>query len=238
MQSAYAKITSTPTPTVDMTQQIQTELQARIASQVAQMHLTQKEGVIGTVVDVNNTQITINSINNKTQFIDVDELTKFNSSTSQTFGISDITKGTTIGVLGLFNKESRRILARFVTVLILPVTFNGVIAQTDRTNYVINVISNTNKEINIAVEDVTKTFSYSDGVLTKSGFSKMTTNERISVTGYYDKKNTNQIIASRIILFPQTPFNPLIDLQKFGLYNTTTVTPSTGSGVKLVPIVK
>ena len=76
--------------------------------------LVEKRGIIGTVTDSSDTQITVTDIAGNIRFVDVDELTKFYSSDSKTFGISDIKNGMTIGVLGLYNKQSRRILAREV----------------------------------------------------------------------------------------------------------------------------
>src|SRR3990167_5640769 len=98
----------TPTPD-DKAQAIKEQLITNIASRVAQLKLVEKRGIIGTVTNVTNTQITLSDIQNNTRFIDVDELTKFTSAKSkETFGISDITKGTTLGILGLYNKDSRR----------------------------------------------------------------------------------------------------------------------------------
>ncbi|HEV2339332.1 MAG TPA: hypothetical protein VGT05_01030 [Patescibacteria group bacterium] len=228
------------TPTTDISQQqIYQELQSKIASQVAKMHLTEKKGVIGMVNDVNESQITLSDNKGNIRFIDVDELTKFASPSATSFGLSDITKGSTIGVLGLYNKESRRILARFVDGLIQSLSFNGIVVGIDRTNYNIKVETNDNNEVTIEIEDTTKTASYtSDGGLVKSGFSKVNTGERITVTGYDNNASKDDIIASRLLIFPNLPANPAIDAKKFGSFDQTQITPSTGSGVKLVPIVK
>lgn len=234
---AFAVVKTTPTPTADVSQEIYNELQSRIASRVAQLNLVQKKGIMGTVTDISNTQMSITDVNDNSKFIDVDELTKFVSSSDKSFGISDIHKGDVIGVLGLYNKQSRRILARFITIIKMPLIFNGVVTGIDRKNYTLQVVTNDNKQVSIDVESVTKTSSYSNGTSAKSGFSKIATNQRITVAGFYDVKDSSKIIASRIIIFPDLPVNPIIDLQKFGIYDTS-VTPSTGSGNKLVPIVK
>src|SRR6185312_13291154 len=132
---ALVKISPSPSPSIDTQEKINSELQARIASRVAQLNLVEKKGVIGTVNDVNNTQISISDVQGNNRFIDVDELTKFVSSSNKSFGISDIHKGDTLGILGLYNKQSRRILARFVTALNLATTFNGIISGIDRKAY-------------------------------------------------------------------------------------------------------
>src|SRR5690348_9180787 len=127
MTSVFAATTPTPSPTPQNTleQQI-SNLKDKIASRVAQLKLVDKRGIIGTVTDVNLTQITLTDSKGDTRFIDIDELTKFSSpSAKSNFGISDITKGSILGVLGLYNRESRRILARFVDVIVLPAEISG-----------------------------------------------------------------------------------------------------------------
>lgn len=240
---AVAKPTATPTPTpnpaANLEQQI-TNLKDKIASRVAQLKLVDKRGIIGTVTDVNATQITLTDIKGNTRFVDVDELTKFSSpSAKSTFGISDITKGTTLGVLGLYNKESRRILARFVDVIVTPVEFSGAVSDIDTKNYTVTVVTADKKTYSVDIENITKTYTYDGTTLSKSGFSKIDKAERITVIGFLDRNNASHITATRIILFPTLPIDPSItivnpeDLQLKG-----TIVPATGSGMKLTPLKK
>lgn len=209
--------TETPSPTsaqaiTQIDQQIN-NLKDTIASKVAELHLVSKEGIIGTVTDVSQTQITVTDAEGNIHFIDVDELTKFSSpnSTSSTFGISAITKNSTIGVLGLYNKDSRRLLARFVNVLTLPTYIHGAIAAIDRTNDTITVAQNDGTQTVVEVADITKTLSYDQTAgLVRSGFSKAQAGERVNVIGYIDKQNSKQVIASRVLIFPTLPINPKI----------------------------
>ena len=236
-------VTHVPTPTSqpanNLEQQI-TNLKDKIASRVAQLKLVDKRGIIGTVTDVNATQITLTDIKGNTRFVDVDELTKFTSpSAKNNFGISDITKGTTIGVLGLYNKESRRILARFVDVLVLPVTISGAVTDLDSTNFTVTVATADKKSYSVDIEGVTKTYAYDGATLAKSGFSKINQAERISVIGYVDTKNSTHIIATRVILFPTLPVDPNISIVKpEDLQLKGTIVPATGSGIKLTPLRK
>ncbi len=210
--SYAATPTTTPVPT-DSTQTQINDLTNRIASRVAQLRLVEKRGIIGKVTDVSNTQITITDIQQNTRFIDVDEFTKFSSpSAKSSFGISDITKGSTIGVLGLYNKESRRILARFVDVLNLPEFIHGYISSIDSKNFSLNVVSENGTPLNVDVATSTITLSYNTGPLNfaKSGFSKLKEEENVIVIGFYDLRNKNQINASKIIALPDIPKNPKI----------------------------
>ncbi len=241
--------TSTPSPTEKLTsptpkktttstvEQDVSDLKDKIASRVAELKLVDRRGVIGTVTETTNTQIKIQDGVGNIKFIDVDELTKFASpSASGTFGISDITKGSKIGVLGLYNKQSRRILARFIDVLDLPLIVNGAVATIDNKNFSITILTTEGKQYSVDIENSTKTLQYSkDSGLTKAGFSKITEDERITVVGFIDKKNKTNIVATRVILFPDIPKNPKIANANPAV-DPDANTPSTGSGKKLTPL--
>jgi hypothetical protein len=227
------------TPSQGDIQQID-DLKNRIASRVAQLNLVEKKGIIGTVTDATNSQITVSDVNGNIRFIDVDELTKFSNpnATGTTFGISDITKNMKVGVLGLYNKQSRRVLARQIDVLVLPNVFVGAVYSIDSKNFNFYIVSEDNKQTFIDVETVTKTYSYSFGEgLVSAGFSKILVDESIMVIGFPDKQNSSHIIASGIILLPDVPKNPKINYIP-ALNPGASITPSTGSGRKLTPIIQ
>ena len=234
-----AAVKTTPSPTdMNKAQEQIDSLKTRIASRVAELNLVVKKGTIGIVTDSSNTELTIKDLSGNVRYIDVDELTKFSSSGSNSFGISDVKKGMTIGAVGLYNKQSRRILARGITVLTLPKTIVGVISSIDSKNYNFNVLTE-KEEIAISVENITKTASFSlGGQLVNSGFSKIKVDQNVIVIGTVDKQDKNKIIASRIIIFPDLPRNPLIKTIENALEQGPTIVPSTGSGHKLTPIVK
>lgn len=235
-----ATISPTASPTESVNNNAINDLKERIASRVAQLKLVERKGVVGTVTDVSDTQITLSDSQSNMRFVDVDELTKFSSpSAKDAFGISDITKGSNLGVLGLFNKQSRRVLARFVDVVSFPASFSGATASVDNKNFTLNVILENGEEKTVDVETVTKTLSYTKASgLTRLGFSKITEGEHVIVIGFQDVKNKNRIIASRIILFPEIPVNPKIRIPEKALIPQETTVPSTGSGKKLTPITR
>lgn len=204
--------TRTPTPN-PIEKQIDS-LTNKIASRVAQLKLVEKRGVIGEVTDVSSTQITVNNLHGNTQFVDVDEFTKFSSSSSKSFGISDIKKGDKLGVLGLYNKESRRILARFVDIIILPRIIHGTVSDIDAKNFTLGLASQDGKETTVDVQPSTKTFSFSSSAssLTKSGFSKIEIGQRIVAVGFPDKKDLELFEASKIITLPDLAPNPKIKI--------------------------
>lgn len=226
--SPTQKISLTPTVVPEDTGLLNqiNNLKEKIASRVAQLKLVEKRGIIGTVTDSNNTQITLNDIQNNTRFIDVDEITKFSAIGKTSYGISDLTNGTKVSVLGLYNKDSRRILARFVDVVIPPTYLTGEISVIDRVNGQFKIISEDQKQTLIDVESITKTYSFTKATdLVKSGFSKLQTGNRVSIMGYPDSKTPSMIVANRIIQLLDVRVDPNINL------NITPPTPTSGSSV-------
>lgn len=225
-------------PSPESNQKVLEDLRDRVASTVAKLNLVERRGIIGKVSDISNTQITLNDVKGNTRFVDVDELTKFSSlANSGSFGISDIKKGSTLGVLGLYNKQSRRILARSVAEITLTKMVNGNIATIDRDNFLFHVATGKNEQYKVSVETTTRTFSYDleSQELIRSGFSKLKENEKVFVKGEVDQEDEKKISADKIIVFPDIVKTPNIPNVQVPLPSPTT---STGSGKKLTPITR
>lgn len=212
--TAMASTTPTPTNSPSLLDQEINSLKDKIASKVAELRLVERRGIFGTVSNVTNSQITITDPKDATRYIDVDELTKFSSPSAKgSFGISDIVKGNTIGALGLYNKQSQRLLARFVDVIIAPQIFHGTVITADKSAFTISIATDNKKQYLADVEDVTKTLLYTkDAGLVRAGFSKITNNEHIIVIGFLNKQDPTHITATRILLFPDIPMNPAISV--------------------------
>ena len=232
--------TSTPTPdqaeTNKLNQQID-QLKDKIASRVSQLNLVEKRGLIGAVEEAKGSQITLTDLEGNIRYVDVDEITKFSSPTSKaTFGISDLTKGTKISVLGLYNKQSKRILARFVDVYTVATRASGAIADIDKKNYQLTLSTAQGKQVLVDIGATTGITSYTaDSGEVRSGFSKLLTSQRAFVVGYPDKKDPTLLVADRIIVFPQTPKDPNI------VVSQTTTEPTlapTSAGAKSIQPVK
>ncbi|OGH12362.1 MAG: hypothetical protein A2857_01350 [Candidatus Levybacteria bacterium RIFCSPHIGHO2_01_FULL_36_15] len=180
------------------------KIKEMVASKVAELKLVEKRGVAGHVQETSTNQITVSDINNKRRIMDIDELTKFqgNSSSSKSFGISDLKSGDLISTVGLYNKETKRLLARFVYLTkTLPVQFEGVVTDKDEIEYTLIVKSQSGETKTIDIESSTKTKSYSqENELVKSGFSKIDISDKLLITGFYDLKDKNLIIADRIVI--------------------------------------
>ena len=205
------------------------ELKDKVASRVAELKLVEKRGVVGVVESVTDTQITVNDLNDKTRYIDVDELTKFSSDSDKSYGISDIEKGTKITAIGLYNKESERLLARFVNEINIPLFLNGVISDKDAKEFTITLSTEDEKQYTVDVEKITKTFTFEDGDLVTSGFSDTETLQNALIIGFTDPEEKNRITASKIIIFPDLPKNPKIEIEE------TSITPTKSLSVSPSP---
>ncbi|HZQ29535.1 MAG TPA: hypothetical protein VFA93_00435 [Patescibacteria group bacterium] len=225
----------TPTPTKPAIEQQIDDLKDRIASRVAQLKLVEKRGIMGTVTDVSDTQLTLKDVKGDTRFVDVDELTKFIGTTKsgEALGISDIKKGQDVGVMGLYNKQSRRILARVIEIKVNPKMLGGSIATIDSDNFIIHVATDNGDQVQVEFETTTKTVSFtkSGGKLVRSGFSKLLVGESVFVVGFLDKTVKDQVDADKVIVLPDFVKAP-------SLPSSPPIVPSTGSGKKLTPITR
>lgn len=235
-------LTPTPThsiassPTISVSEKVNqqiNQLKEKIASKVSELNLVEKRGIIGEVTNVSSNQITLTDVNGKTRYIDVDEITKFSSpNVKGSFGLSDITKGTKVSVLGLYNKESKRILGRFVDISIDPTFLTGEISNLDKTNFVLTITTQDNQQKKIDIETNSKIYEYTNaGGQVKYGFSKMNIGDRSLVVGFPDKKNPSLLVASRIIDFVELPKNPQISIPASAPAASVTTAPSP-SGTK------
>ena len=179
-----------------------------IASQSAKRNDLEKKGILGVVKEATTTKILVEDLLNNERTVDIDELTKFGSGDdTKSFGISDIKSGNTFSFIGKFNKETRRLLARFVIkVTNIPVQFEGVVISINSTDGTFLSANSDGNKKTIDVSQSTKTVSHSttEGSV-KSGFSRIETGQRILVTGFNDLKDENKIAASRIIHFLDIP---------------------------------
>lgn len=238
---------STPSPTANPTDaqdldRIQ-KIKDLVASKVAELKLVEKRGIVGIVKEANSTQITITDTKDAIRIIDIDELTKFQKDGGATsFGISDIQKGASLSFIGLYNKETKRLLARFVAKSVsIPLSFEGIVTSKDTKNFTLTLVDDkgTKKTIDVSSSTKTSLYTKADGTA-KSGFSKVETGQRMIVIGFADLKEQNMINAARIIYFNVDEVPPSADMKKQQeLSNLDTNPPvSTGSGIKVQPIKK
>lgn len=210
-------ITTSPTNSVDI-EKIQ-RIKDIVASKVAELKLVEKKGIVGKIKENSNMHLIIYDIKGNTRNIDIDELTKFSISGKKgkdnTLGVSDLNKDTLYSFVGLYNKETKRLLARAITEAdTIPVYFEGAISSVNSKEYQIQVVNNKGEKKSVDIQSSTKTsLSTANGELIKSGFSKLNINERILIIGFADIKDDNLISASRIIHFKEIP--PSKEMQQY-----------------------
>lgn len=235
VNAAAQKTTPTVAPT-EKDEKLNTQinqLKEKIASRVAELNLVEKRGVIGVVTEVSAHQITLTDVSGKNRMIDVDEITKFSSASNKNFGLSDLTKGTKISVLGLYNKQSKRILARFISIATIPNFFSGTISEIDKKNFIITVVTEDQKQTKVDIQTSTKILTQEqDAGLIKYGFSKLAVGNRVFVVGTPNKKDPSLFVATRFITLPQLPSNPNVVIsQPETVAATEAITPATGKKV-------
>lgn len=197
------KKSASPSAEIDRIEKIK----EMVASRVAELKLVEKRGFIGVVKEISNTQLTLEDKKGNKRLVDIDELSKFNDPGSKTFGISDVKKGDTLVCLGLYNKDNKRLLARFINkAKTSPKQIEGVIVNKNKTDFILDVATEDGKTFQVEVETSTKIQSYQkEEGLKKAGFSKITTGQRILATGFFDLKKTTQLNADRILYFIDIP---------------------------------
>lgn len=170
------------------------DLKERIASKVAELNLVEKRGFLGQIASISATRIVLTDLQDRTRIIDTDELTK--SSKTGDFSPSSFGDGDTIAAFGIYNKNSRVLLARFLdTQRILKRVFGEVTVRSDR-DFSFSVKDDKGQKHEISFEKTTIANVWENGKLTKIGFSKIKTGQRIFVVALESGE------AMRLTTFP------------------------------------
>jgi hypothetical protein len=233
---AYAAPTPTSSTTQTETNQIN-QLKNKIASQVSQLKLVEKRGIIGTIQAATNNQLTLMDTQGQLRYVDLDEITKYAAANGSSLDVTDMKKGMVVSVLGIYNKDSQRILARFVDVEVVPTRYTGQITAIDKANFQITMTTDEQKTEKVEIDTTSTVSSYSGGSsLSTYGFSKLSIGDRVGVVGYPDKKNSSLLIADRLIDYISAPKNTNISIPASP---TTAVTLApTGKGSKSISPIK
>ena len=227
-----------PSPTPEITSEEKEQdtiekIKNLVASRAAELKLVDKRGILGVVKRSSSSQIVIEDHKRDQRTIDIDELTKFISS-KDSFGISDIKEGDKISAMGFYNKDTRRLRASFISLSAnIPLNIEAVVNSRNSREFTLTVVDTNGKTRTIDIGTSTKTSTWADNSLTKSGFSKILIGQRILVIGFEDLKNKDTINASRIIHFADLPLSGA--LKKYQNVQEETPT-STGSGVNVKPL--
>lgn len=175
-----------------------------VASKVAELNLVEKKGIIATVTEVGSTEI--KAIDNKDQniTIDVDELTNFDFD-EEDFGISDLEIGQVYSFVGLYNRDSEKLLARFISQpASIPDYVDGAISEINEDDFQITLVNAQGDSFVVDIETSTDTLIIDEnGGLEESGFSDLLKGQRVIAVGFLDEENS--MSASRLIHFAVIP---------------------------------
>ena len=229
-----------PTPTSSTTQtetnQIN-QLKNKIASQVSQLKLVEKRGIIGTIQAATDNQLTLTDTQGQLRYVDLDEITKYTAADGSSLDVTDMKKGMLVSVLGIYNKDSQRILGRFVDGEVVPTRYTGQITKIDKTNLQLTIATDEQKTEKVEIDTTSTVSSYTGGsALSTYGFSKLAVGDRVGVVGYPDKKDSSLLIANRLIDYVNAPKNTNI-LIPTSPTTAVTIAP-TGKGSKSISPIK
>jgi hypothetical protein len=225
----------TPSPTSGALNSQINQLKDKIASQVSKLNLVEKRGIIGSVQSISNNQIALTDLSGNTRYVDIDEITKYASAANSSFGLSDLKKGMLISVLGIYNKDSQRILARYIDTETVPTRYSGEITKIDGKNFNVTVMTTDQKSVKVEIDTTSTVDSYStSGDLTKYGFSKLNVGDRVFVVGYPDKTDATLFISDRMIDYLDAPKDATIQIVT--PTSAPTIAPTSGGGKTLKPI--
>jgi hypothetical protein len=106
--------------------------------------------------------------------------------------------------IGLYNKDSRKLLARFITKKVFPLNINGVVREVDIKNGTLKVEDKKKGQtFTVDIEKNTKITNYTkEQGLAKFGLSKIEIGQRAHVNGIASTSEENRIAASHILLLP------------------------------------
>lgn len=236
---APTKSTKDPVSTDSAEQERIQKIKEMVANRVQELKLVERRGILGTVKEVtNNTQLIIFDRNKSTRIVDIDELTKFqeNTGSSKSFGISDIKAGDVLSFVGLYNKDNKRLLARFITKSkSIPLYIEGIVTDKDPRNFTFDVVDEKGKKTTIDVQSSTKTFLVTkDHETTKSGFSKIAVRKRVLAVGFADPVNKNTIAAVRVLHFENVPPSQAM-LESTPNVDEEKPSPTPTTGTKITP---
>lgn len=214
-----AKPLETPTPTpinlLDKLEKIKL-LKEKVATKVAQLRMSEKSAIFGTVTEVEDEVILLSSpkekeisvtINEDTAYFTVDANGKRDNTT-----LSKIKETNTLTVFGYLDKPQKTMEAKYIYVTQVPhIHLIGKIADIDRKNFTITLKTIAQEEWIIDIETYSKTQDYTkEKKIEKGGFSKLILNDVIHVTASLNTKEKNRASALRIIKFVQFSSTDLI----------------------------
>lgn len=192
---------SAQTPTIsDKAKQID-DLKERLATKVAELKLSQRLAIYGTIKSVSVSTFTVETASKDLKIELTDDIKIFQKIKGVRTPLTseDLAKGDIVAVFGEYDQTLELLKAKVVFIQATdPVRVAGTITQVNKTEYTIIMTSADDKTYIIDFETTTKTSVWNGKELEKGGFSKLLVGNSIHVTGTLVPKKENRVSAARI----------------------------------------
>lgn len=188
--------TSTPSSKLD-------DLKERLATKVAELRTTEKRAMFGSVKSLTITTLVLETKTKDVKIELPDEIAVYQylKGKRTKLPIDDVAKRDTVTVYGDYDTTLELLKATYILIQKASLTrVSGVVEGIDRSDYSLNLKTETGQAYTIDIETTTKISRWDKiNKVTKSGFSKMVAGETIHIVGIAVPKKENRISAIKIL---------------------------------------
>lgn len=188
--------TSTPSSNLD-------DLKERLATKVAELRTTEKRAVFGSVKSITLTTLVLETKTKDVKIELPDEVAVYQylKGKRTKLAIDDATKGDIVTVYGDYDTTLELLKGTYIFIQkAAPIRVSGVVEGIDRSDYSLNLKTETGQIYTVDIETTTKLTRWDKtNKFTKSGFSKMVAGEAVHVVGTAVPKKENRISAVKIL---------------------------------------
>lgn len=181
------------------------DLKERLATRVAELRQTAPKAIYGTVSAVTVTTLTVDTQQKamKIELTDDIEVFQIIRGKRTTLSTDDIDKNDIVTVTGDYDATIDILKAHtiFIESTVKQIRVHGTISNINKSNNTFKITGVDGETYTIDVETTTKTNTWNDNALEKTGFSKLEEGQFVSVLGNPDSKDESLINALRILHF-------------------------------------
>lgn len=199
--------TDTPEITPTISSKVD-DLKERLATRVAELRQTSRKAIYGTVSAVTVTTLTVDTQQKamKIELTDDIEVFQIIRGKRTTLSTDDIDKNDIVTVTGDYDATIDILKADtiFIESTVKQIRVHGIINSINKSNNSFTITGVDGEKYTIDVETTTKTNTWDNSEIVKTGFSRLEEGQFVSVLGNPDTKDESFINASRILHFTMT----------------------------------
>lgn len=196
--------TDTPEITPTISSKVD-DLKERLATRVAELRQTTSKAIYGTVSAVTVTTLSVDTQQKamKIELTDDIEVIQIIRGKRTSLSTDDIDKNDIVTVTGDYDATIDILKARtiFIESTVKQIRVHGIINTVNKNNNSFTITGIDGEKYTIDVETTTKTNTWEDSEIVKTGFSKLEEGQFVSVLGNPDTKDESFINALRILHF-------------------------------------